>query len=131
MKLLIDTHCWLWQLSAPDRLPAVVLDMLGAPENQVHLSAASAWEITIKHGLGKLTLPEAPDRFLPSRLTALGHSLLPVELGHVLRLVGLPALHRDPFDRMLVAQALAEDMDLVTADRLVAAYGARVVWAGS
>jgi PIN domain nuclease of toxin-antitoxin system len=104
--------------------------MLCAPENQVYLSAASAWEITIKYGLGKLALPEPPERFLTSRLTALGHTVLPVELAHVLRLVELPDLHRDPFDRMLVAQALAEDMDLVTADQRVAGYAARVVWAG-
>lgn len=130
MKLLVDTHCWLWQLASPERLRAEIIELLCSAENEVHLSAVSAWEIVIKHGIGKLTLPEPPERYIPSRLSSQGHVLLPMDLRHVVRLAALPLHHRDPFDRMLVAQALAEDMPIVTADRLVTRYGANVIWAG-
>jgi PIN domain nuclease of toxin-antitoxin system len=106
LKLLVDTHCWLWQFADPTRLRADVVDMLCEPENKVYLSAAS-------------------------RLAAQGIELLPIDLRHVLRLVGLPMVHRDPFDRLLVAQAKAEGMAIITADRLVAAYDVQIIWASA
>jgi PIN domain nuclease of toxin-antitoxin system len=131
MKLLIDTHCWLWLVAEPERLRRDVVEALFAEDNEVHVSAASAWEIVIKHALGKLSLPLPPAEYLPSRMAALGHLSLPVEQHHALRVAALPAHHKDPFDRILVAQAQAEDMRIVTADRLLAAYDVRVIWAGA
>jgi PIN domain nuclease of toxin-antitoxin system len=129
VKLLLDTHCWLWLLAAPDRLRPDVVALLCDPENDVHLSAASAWEMVIKYALGKLTLAEPPELYIPDRLEARGVSLLPIELRHVLRVAGLPMHHRDPFDRILIAQALADGMQIVTGAHVLTRYGAEVVWA--
>ncbi|MGK3974148.1 type II toxin-antitoxin system VapC family toxin [Sorangium sp. So ce118] len=131
MKLLLDTHCWLWLVAEPERIRRDVVEMLVAEDNDVYVSAASAWEIVIKHALGKLSLPMPPADYIPSRMAALDHRSLPIEQRHALQVAGLPPHHRDPFDRILVAQAQVEDIDLVTADRLMGAYDVRVIWADS
>jgi PIN domain nuclease of toxin-antitoxin system len=128
VKFLIDTHCWLWQLSAPERLRPEVLDLLSEPTNEVYLSVASVWELVIKHSLGKLVLPLPPERYVPERMGRLGQLTLPIEQRHVLRVAGLPPHHKDPFDRVLVAQAMADDLTIVTADRAMTMYEARIVW---
>src|SRR5262245_20056748 len=97
--------------------------------NEVYFSAATAWEIVIKHALGKLSLPVPPADYVPQRVTALGHLSLPIEQRHTLRVSELPLHHKDPFDRILVAQAQVESMHLVTADRLVTAYDVPFIWA--
>ncbi len=130
MKLLVDTHCWLWLVAEPERIRSDVVEMLLADTNIVYVSAATAWEIVIKHALGKLTLPMPPDEYLPSRMAALGHLTVPIEQKHALQVADLPAHHKDPFDRILVAQAQVEDMEFVTADRIMAEYDVRVIWAG-
>lgn len=129
MKLLLDTHCWLWLVAEPERIRGNVVEMLVEEGNEVYVSAATAWEIVIKHALGKLSLPTPPTEYVPPRMAALGHLALPIEQRHALQVAGLPPHHKDPFDRILVAQAQVEDMHLVTADRLVAAYDVRVIWA--
>jgi PIN domain nuclease of toxin-antitoxin system len=129
MKVLLDTHCWLWLVAEPERIRRDVVEMLVAKGNDVYISAATAWEIVIKHSLGKLSLPVPPAEYIPGRMAALGHLSLPIEQRHALQVAGLPPHHKDPFDRVLVAQAQVEDIHLVTADRLMAAYDVRVIWA--
>jgi PIN domain nuclease of toxin-antitoxin system len=129
MKLLLDTHCWLWLVAEPEKIRHDVVEMVVAESNEVYVSAATAWEIVIKHALGKLSLPVAPTEYVPQRIAALGHVTLPIEQRHALWVGGLPLHHKDPFDRILIAQAQIEGMHLVTADRLVAAYDVPIIWA--
>lgn len=129
MRLLLDTHCWLWLVADPERIRRGVVEMLVAEGTDVYISAATAWEVVIKHALGKLSLPIPPAEYIPSRMAALGHLSLPIEQRQTLQVAGLPLHHKDPFDRILVAQAQVEDIQLVTADRLMAPYDVRVIWA--
>lgn len=122
MRFLLDTHCWLWLLAAPERFDPKTLDKLADPNQDLLLSAASGWEIAIKHALGKLPLPEPPSTYVPSRMRASGVRALDVTMTHSLQVSLLPAHHRDPFDRILVAQAQVEQLVLVTADRALDAY---------
>lgn len=122
MKLLLDTHVWLWMQAAPTRIRQDVLELIADTRNTVLLSAASAWEISIKYAMGRLPLPVPPSDYVPSRMARSGTSGLPVEHRHALHVAGLPAHHRDPFDRLLVAQAQLEGAILVTADSQLDAY---------
>lgn len=130
MKILLDTHCWLWYLLSPERLNSSVQDILRDSDNEVFLSVGSAWEIVIKAGLGKLSLPLPATEYIPDRLKVLGHQSLPVLQHHVLQVAQLPAHHRDPFDRLLVAQARVEELQLMTADPAIRAYDVPILWAG-
>ncbi|MDQ1674279.1 MAG: hypothetical protein QOC98_2841 [Frankiaceae bacterium] len=121
-RLLLDTHVWLWMVADPGRLSPEARDELADMDNTLLFSAASGWEIAVKHGLGKLILPSAPRDYVPDRLRRSGVLPLAVELDHVLRVSELPPHHRDPFDRLLVAQAQALDLRLVTADSQLDAY---------
>lgn len=98
------------------------------PENDVGLSLASCWELAIKVSLGKLRLKTSLERFIPEQLAANGFRLVEVDLRHVTRVATLPFHHRDPFDRLLAAQALEEDMAVVSADRIFRKYGVRQIW---
>ena len=118
MKLLLDTHALLWALSEPQRLAPEARRRLEQAGNTVFVSVVCAWEMEIKRALGKL---DAPDD-LPLQMERNRMFELPVHLRHVQRLRKLPTLHRDPFDRMLVAQALADDLTLVTRDQRILAY---------
>lgn len=131
MRLLVDTHCWLWYLLAPEKLNADTQALLRSDEHEILLSASSVWEIVIKHALGKLRLPLPPATYVPERMKALGHASVAIEQRHVLHLAQLPAHHRDPFDRILVAQAQLDDLRLVTADQQLTAYAVDLVWAGT
>ncbi len=123
-RLLLDTHVWLWWQADDIRLGAATRRTIrGAGE--VRLSAASAWEIAMKRAIGKLTLPRNAD--VQTELDRDGFVALPVEIAHTEVLRDLPALHRDPFDRLLVAQALAEGRTLVTGDPALERYGAMVM----
>jgi PIN domain nuclease of toxin-antitoxin system len=122
MRLLLDTHIFLWYISADPHLPAAFRDAIRDPANEVYLSVASLWETVIKHALGKLPLPEVPAEFLPRQREAHKIASLPVEEAALTHLAGLPALHRDPFDRILIAQALQTGMKLVTVDEAIRAY---------
>ncbi|AUX28251.1 MULTISPECIES: type II toxin-antitoxin system VapC family toxin [Sorangium] len=101
----LDTHCWLWLVADPERIRRDVVEMLVAEGTDVYISAATAWEIVIKHALGELSLPIPPAEYIPSRMAALGHLSLPIEQRHSLQVAGLPPHHKDPLDRTLVAQA--------------------------
>ncbi len=121
MNLLLDTHVFLWLQTEPDRL-GEHLRLVEDRRNELLVSAASSWEIAIKYQLGKLPLPEAPERYVPDRVRAIGAHAVAVEHLHALAVASLPALHGDPFDRLLVAQATLLDLTLVTADPAVTDY---------
>lgn len=127
MRVIVDTQCWLWMSSDPDRLSPRARAIVEDRANELYLSAASAWEIAIKHALGKLRLPEAPLRFVTSRVDTLRMSPLPIDQLHALRVAALPLHHRDPFDRLLVAQAQIEEVPLVTADPVFEQYDVDVI----
>lgn len=130
MNLLLDTHCWLWQMLAPERLSPPIKEALRDPSNMTFLSVASMWEITIKYSLGKMSLPLPPEQYIPERLLSMGDLPLEIAQKHVLHLSSLPAHHKDPFDRLLIAQAQVEGMTLLTADALIAKYDVPLLWAG-
>ena len=129
MRLLLDTHCWLWMESAPERFTPAVRELLTDPETELLLSAASCWEIAIKHSLGKLALPQPPEQYVLSRMERNAVSALPVTPAHALRVAVLPLHHRDPFDRLLVAQATVEGLPLLSVDRELAPYEVEILWA--
>ena len=122
MRLLIDTHCWLWMCAEPERLSARTRSILLDPATIRLLSVASIWELSIKYDLGKLRLPAAPHDFVPSRLATTVTQPLPITDAHALRVSLLPRVHRDPFDRMIVAQALVEGIPVLSADRVFGDY---------
>jgi PIN domain nuclease of toxin-antitoxin system len=121
VQLLLDTQVFLWLLAEPDRLGRHI-GSLEDPNNELLLSAASSWEIAIKIQLGRLDLPDDPKRYVPDRMRAIGAEPLPIEHNHALAVSELPPLHRDPFDRMLVAQARDLRLTIVTADVQIARY---------
>ena len=128
MRLLLDTHAFLWWVGANRELSRRARAAIGSGRNECFVSVASGWEIGIKVSLGALKVEGALDRFLPEQLAANSFQPLPVELRHCARLAALPFHHRDPFDRMLVAQALEEEFAVVTADPVFAKYGVKRVW---
>lgn len=127
MTILLDTQCWLWWLVSPEKLSPSALDQLADGENTLLLSAASSWEIAIKYALGKLPLPEPPETFVPSRIARDGVTPLPVEHTHALRVSALPLHHRDPFDRLIIAQAQIEAVPVMTVDPVFLRYGVEVI----
>jgi len=122
MRLLLDTHVFLWYISADPKLPATFREASLDPANEVFLSVASVWEAVIKHRLGKLPLPAPPADYLPRHRAAHGIVSLPIDEGAMSHLADLPPLHRDPFDRLLVAQALQHGLTVATVDPEIAAY---------
>ena len=116
MTVLLDTHCWLWWLTEPQRMKEAALEILKNPDTTVCLSSASSWEIAIKYSLEKLVLPEPPEVFIPSRMERDGFVSLPIQHSHAIRTAALPYHHKDPFDRLLIAQAMVERIPIVTAD---------------
>ena len=128
MKLLLDTCAFLWWSLGSPQVPREVRRLVADPANEVHVSAATAWEIAVKHGLGKLELPEPPEVFVPTRREWYDFSTLPIDEASALQLRRLPLLHGDPFDRILICQAIEHGMTLLTPDRLVAQYPVRISW---
>ena len=127
MKILLDTHCWLWMLRSPERFSPQGRQRVTAPANDLLLSAASAWEIAIKYSLGRLRLPMEPAAYVPSRLVATRTSPLAIQHTHALRVAQLPLHHRDPFDRLLIAQAQLEGIPILTSDVQFAPYDVEVL----
>ena len=126
-RVLLDTYIWLWLQAEPERIAPPVLFVLSDPTTVVLLSAASSWEIAIKYRLGRLPLPEPPDRYVPDRMRRSGTTGLPVEHAHALAVADLPDHHKDPFDRLLVAQARHLDVPLVSADPALDPYDVELV----
>jgi PIN domain nuclease of toxin-antitoxin system len=121
LKLLLDTHLLLWAAGTPEQLSPEARDLISAPENELFFSAASLWEIAIKRGLGRKDF-YVDTRLLRRGLLDNGYSELPIGSEHAVEIENLPAIHKDPFDRMLVAQCMVEGITLLTADSLVAQY---------
>jgi PIN domain nuclease of toxin-antitoxin system len=128
VKLLLDSHALVWWFAGDERLPLTVRTLIDAENTQVYVSAASAWELGTKFRLGKM--PEAAELVLRffEIIENCDFKPLPVSVEHGHRAGLLPGEHKDPFDRMLAAQSIIEDMGLVTLDRALAGLGARVVW---
>lgn len=122
MKLLLDTHIFLWFISADARLSAAARALIMAPENEVYLSVASVWEVVIKYQLGKLPMPQPPATYLPEQRRNHRIESLRIDEATIAFLPKLPALHRDPFDRILICQALQHGLTLVTVDAAITAY---------
>jgi PIN domain nuclease of toxin-antitoxin system len=128
MKLLLDTCTFLWIVDQRDRVPDRVLRLYESAENEIYLSAASAWEIAAKYAARRLSLAVAPERFVPDQREAHGILSLTVDEESALHTARLPVLHRDPFDRILVGQAIVHGMTILTSDRLITQYPARTFW---
>jgi PIN domain nuclease of toxin-antitoxin system len=128
MKILLDTCTFLWVLRGGPELTARPAALFRSPDNEVFLSAASAWEIAIKYSAGRLLLPRHPDRLVAAERDARGIQPLPIDEESALHVSRLPDLHRDPFDRILVAQAIVHGLTILTPDPLVSQYPARTMW---
>lgn len=128
MKALLDTHAFLWWITNDSRLSARALRLVKDPGTSVYLSVASDWEIAIKVGLGKLELSDDLDEFIQDQLTTNRIDVLPVHMNHALFVHKLPKHHRDPFDRLLIAQSLVEGMPLVFSDPLIQHYPVQTFW---
>jgi PIN domain nuclease of toxin-antitoxin system len=126
VRVLIDTHVFLWANSEPERLGGR-LDLVSDDRTDLLWSAASTWEIAIKAGIGRLRLPEPVGRYVPDRMRRLGVTPVPVDHRHAAAVAELPRIHGDPFDRMLVAQAQALGVPILTADEAIARYDVEVL----
>jgi PIN domain nuclease of toxin-antitoxin system len=128
VTLLLDTHTFLWFCQDDPALSATAKGLIEDPANRKLVSVAGAWEIAIKAGLGKLNLGEPSKTYIPNALARTGFELLPISLAHATAVESLPLHHRDPFDRLLVAQAMIEKLPLVSADRVLDPYGVNRLW---
>jgi PIN domain nuclease of toxin-antitoxin system len=128
MRLLLDTHSFLWWVTDDPRLPASARAAIGDEENTIYISAAGAWEMSTKHRLGKLDWATDAVKRFAELVAADGFEHLPVTYGHALKAGSFPTLHRDPFDRMLAAQSELEGLPLVTRDPAFATFGTRTLW---
>ena len=127
MRLLLDTHAFLWFLNGDPRLSKRARHAMEDEASELFLSTASVWEMAIKAGLERLTLPSSVEEYVAEKI-AEGFRILPIEWTHAAAVQQLPAHHRDPFDRLLIAQSKEEDMSLVTGDSVFKAYNIRVIW---
>ena len=128
MNVLLDTHTFLWFVEGSSDLSLTARQLIEAPSTRTFLSIASVWEMAIKASLGKLTLRAPFDQYISHYLSANGFGLLQISVEHTALIVTLPFHHRDPFDRLLVAQAQTEGMPLVSRDGALDAYGIRRLW---
>lgn len=122
MKLLLDTHIFLWLNSDPEKLSETILKACSTSDNELYLSLVSPWEIQIKQQLGKLQLYNPLSDLIKTQIDQNGLIILPVKLEHIYALSNLPAIHKDPFDRLLIAQAKIESMVLVSEDKMIRNY---------
>jgi PIN domain nuclease of toxin-antitoxin system len=127
VKLLIDTQSWLWWFAAPDRLKQSTINLIADPDHELWFSVASVWEMGIKAAMAKLPLPKPTEEYIQDTVRELGANLLTINANHALTAAALPLHHRDPFDRILIAQAEIEQMTIVTADRVFERYSATII----
>jgi len=128
MNALLDTHSFLWWVTDDPRLSTHAHDVIGDGNNRIFFSAASGWEIAIKAQLGKLPLASEPAQFVTNHLAINAFEVMAIELRHTLQTYNLPMKHRDPFDRILVAQSQLERMPIITSDPLIMQYEVDVIW---
>jgi len=131
LKYLLDTNVFLWSNGAPEKLNRQAVTILSSVSSEIYLSAASSWEIAIKFALRTLRLPSPPSQFIPDTLRILAIRSLEISHFHALAAGALPPHHRDPFDRMLIAQAGSEEMVLLTADKIFAKYDVEMLFCGN
>jgi len=128
MNLLLDTHAFLWWITDDAQLSKKVRELIGDGRNKIYWSAASSWEVAIKYALGRLSLPDIPEKFISSALVENRIESLPIKNLHAFRAGHLPHHHQDPFDRMLIAQAQVESLALLSNDPQCNRYELRVIW---
>jgi PIN domain nuclease of toxin-antitoxin system len=128
MRVLLDTHTFLWWITDDPRLSGKARETIANRNNELYLSAASGWEIMIKMKIGRLSLPKNPRHFIADQLLLNNIESLPIQMSHALHLHSLPDHHRDPFDRMIVAQAQLEKLPILSCDSQIAKYEVRVIW---
>jgi PIN domain nuclease of toxin-antitoxin system len=128
VRVLVDAHTLLWAALDDERLSAGARELIADARTRIVLSVATTWELTIKVMAGRLRLPEPPDAYFDGLVRDFGYEVLPLYQRHVDALPELPGIHADPFDRMLVAQALVEDLDVVTDDDGIRSYPIRTIW---
>jgi len=128
MKALLDTHTFLWWITDKPKLSPLAREIITDADNELFLSAASGWEMVIKARLGKLQLPDNADSFISEQLALNAIVSLPVQMSHALHVYALPNHHRDPFDRMLMAQAQMERLPILTADPQIGRYAVETIW---
>ena len=128
MNALLDTHTFLWWVADAPQLSDPAKSFITNPDNTIFFSVASAWEIIIKVGTGKLNIPEEPNSYIKSRIIDNRFEVLQIELLHVLQVANLPDLHRDPFDRIIIAQSQVTRMPILTIDCLVSQYDVEIIW---
>lgn len=128
MKVLLDTHCWLWWLVEPEKLSETAREIMTNFEHELWLSVASIWEIGIKVKTGKLELPQTPEILIPQQIQADQLETLLITPRHALKAANLPLHHQDPFDRMLIAQTQLENLFLLTDDNAFAFYNIKTLW---
>ncbi|HDN79958.1 MAG: type II toxin-antitoxin system VapC family toxin [Chloroflexi bacterium] len=128
MRALLDTHAFLWWIEDNPRLSLQAREIIGDAGNEIYLSAISGLEIVIKARLGRIKLPEDPVNFILEQVAVNAFRVLPIYLRHALYVYTLPLIHRDPFDRILIAQSQLEDMPLITADSVIERYPVKVIW---
>jgi PIN domain nuclease of toxin-antitoxin system len=128
VRLLLDTHAFLWWIDDNRKLSKKARAAIASRDSTCYLSLASVWELAVKVGLDRLELPSSVDRFVSEQMAANAIEPLPIDLRHAGEVARLPFHHRDPFDRLLAAQALSEDLSIVSADPVFAKYGVKRVW---
>ena len=128
MRLLLDTHAFVWALAEPERLSAAARAAIANPATDAYVSLASAWELAILQGSGRVRSASSLESIFSEGLAALRIGLVSIQLAHVNRVAALPLRHRDPFDRLLIATALAEHLTIVTADRAFDQYAVSTLW---
>ncbi|MGH7799871.1 MAG: type II toxin-antitoxin system VapC family toxin [Thermodesulfobacteriota bacterium] len=128
MKALLDTHTFLWWITDDIRLSSSAREIITNGDNELFLSAATGWEIAIKAQLGRIKLPKEPHSFIADQLRLNSIQSLPIQMGHALHVYSLPNHHRDPFDRLIIAQGQLENLPILTMDPLIAKYKVKVVW---
>jgi PIN domain nuclease of toxin-antitoxin system len=128
MRLMLDTHAFLWWNLDDDRLSGEARDAIGDGRNDVVISVASIWEVAIKAGKGKIDLPMAVDAYIADRLRRNRWSTLAIDVRHAVRAASLPMIHADPFDRVLIAQAQVESLPIVTTDAAITRYDVETIW---
>jgi PIN domain nuclease of toxin-antitoxin system len=128
MRVLLDTHSFLWFITGDDKLSNRAKDLITDLSNQVLVSVASLWEISIKASLGKLILSRPFEELIPEQLALNEIDGLPINLDHLAKLINLPFYHRDPFDRLIIAQELVEELPIISKDPVFKAYSIEVIW---
>jgi PIN domain nuclease of toxin-antitoxin system len=128
MQVILDTNAFLWWVTDDDKLSKAARSIISNPKNTIFFSVASAWEIVIKYQLGKLPLPDPPKSYIPDRVKYYGFIILSINLKEVLRIANLETHHKDPFDRILIAQGQSLKFPIITSDKKFALYDVDIIW---